>query len=257
MLALEILAILMLAYAVYRFRRFELRLKESLPQVVQEALARQWQQFEFLRIVEAELDFHGRLPVTRGWAASPDLLLHLVRRVLRNGAKVILECGAGASTVAMAKALQRAGGGHLYALEHQRSYLDNVAQWLAEVGLSGYVTLIHAPLVAHQFDGETWSWYDRAKLPAGNFDLILVDGPPAVEFAEARYPAGPLLLPRLAAGGALFLDDADRAGEKEVLRRWRLLFPGYAFDGCATEKGCAVIARPRDAAADTPPRDAA
>ena len=53
-------------------------------------------------------------------------------------------------------------------------------------------------------------------------DLLVVDGPPA--FADglglARHPALPVLRDRLAPDATVVLDDVERPGEQEVLRRW-------------------------------------
>ncbi len=62
-----------------------------------------------------------------------------------------------------------------------------------------------------------------AELPDGGVDLLFVDGPPATPeraVERSRYPALPLLANRLARGARVLLDDAERAGERWVLKRW-------------------------------------
>ena len=55
--------------------------------------------------------------------------------------------------------------------------------------------------------------------------MLVIDGPPQAAGTQARYPAGPLLFPRLAPGAAVYLDDAARSDEQAILRRWRSEFP--------------------------------
>ena len=83
------------------------------------------------------------------------------------------------------------------------------------------------------------AWYDEAAVGAGLdaalggdlIDLLLVDGPPAFAAGHglARYPALPVLRDRLAPGATVVLDDVERPGEQEVLRRWEREF-GLVFD---------------------------
>ena len=73
--------------------------------------------------------------------------------------------------------------------------------------------------------GTTRPRYDAgldAAIGSDVIDLLVVDGPPAfaVGFAHARYPALPVLRDRLAPGATVVLDDVERPGEQEVLRRW-------------------------------------
>ena len=58
----------------------------------------------------------------------------------------------------------------------------------------------------------------------------IVDGPPAGQNPGARYPALPLLMDRLADRATIFVDDADRPGESEVIKAW-LNLPGISRGG--------------------------
>jgi predicted O-methyltransferase YrrM len=123
------------------------------------------------------------------------------------------------STLTIARALRALGQGHVHALEHSRDWAAATRDALGE---DAFATVVDAPLV----DG----WYDRSaldRLPGGGVDLLLVDGPPAggPELEESRYQALPALADRLGRGAAIVLDDADRAGERRVLERWRAEFP--------------------------------
>ena len=68
------------------------------------------------------------------------------------------------------------------------------------------------------------AWYDEAAIDAtvDVIDLLVVDGPPAFDagFGLARHRALPALRDRLVPGATVVLDDIERPGEQEVLRRW-------------------------------------
>ncbi len=51
------------------------------------------------------------------------------------------------------------------------------------------------------------------------YDLVLVDGPPSVQKLN-RYPALPYLHGKLAERFSFYLDDAQRQGETQVVKRW-------------------------------------
>ena len=82
-------------------------------------LKQTFRQLEALQNLNAVLPTSDVLPATRGWAASPDLLLALVNLVITERPSLIVECGSGASTLWLALALRRFGiDGRIIALDH-------------------------------------------------------------------------------------------------------------------------------------------
>jgi predicted O-methyltransferase YrrM len=148
--------------------------------------------------------------------------LRLIEALVAEGRTDVVECGSGASTVTIARALRALGRGHVHALEHDARWAATTRNALAEGDLEAFATVIDAPLR----DG----WYDAAaldRLPDDGIELLLVDGPPANEpgIERSRYPALPTLAERLAPAAIVVLDDADRDGEHWVLERWLAEFP--------------------------------
>lgn len=94
-------------------------------------------------------------------------------------------------------------------------------------------------------DGPHPSWYCLDGLPDGEIDLLIVDGPPETVAPMARYPAGPSLLPRLARGGVVLVDDSLRPDEQEMIRRWRIEFPELEATERLSRKGCTILSRPQ------------
>jgi predicted O-methyltransferase YrrM len=96
-------------------------------------------------------------------------------------------------------------------------------------------------------EGKKWKWYSAdtvtAHLP-DVIDMVFVDGPPSAVQRLSRYPALPVLLPRLRSGSMVLLDDAHRPDEQEILRLWQEagpeLFDRKVIDN---EKGAALWIR--------------
>ena len=65
-------------------------------------------------------------------------------------------------------------------------------------------------------------WYDEDMLPKDVLiDLLVVDGPPGSTCRLARYPALPVFAEMMNKNACVFLDDANRKEEMEIVRRWR------------------------------------
>jgi predicted O-methyltransferase YrrM len=182
----------------------------------------------------------------------PAGLVTVCNDVVLNGRRRVVELGSGISTVLLGRLLcQRwpLGGFRLVAVEHDARWARWVTEQLDREGIGSEVVVVHAPLARHPRAEAGLSWYDEAALTGGlrtglrgdPIDLLLVDGPPAYAAGHgmARYPALPVLCDWLAAGATVVLDDAERAGEQEVLRRWERE-TGLDFDRRAEQAGVAV-----------------
>lgn len=202
-----------------------------------------FRQWEALHGLYLDLGFSRSLPPTRGWAGSPDYLAELAGYVQRNRPRAVVECGSGVSTLIIARALQLNGEGHVHTLEHSPEHGRTTRALLQRHGVEAWATVVDAPLRDHALAGESWPWYTIDALPGGPIDLIVVDGPPKRTRSLARYPAMPLLGPRLAASGAVVLDDAARPDEREIVRRWKAEHPGFTERDAFCEKGCVWLLR--------------
>ena len=207
-------------------------------------LIKHFQQGQFLRILEHESGVDFPLPPTRGWAASPDFLLTIFRQAMSQKPEVMVECSSGTSTVILARAAELNGRGKVYSLEHEPVFAEKTRQELERCGLSHRATVIDAPLVKHRIGDKDWLWYDVSGLPDMGVDLMVVDGPPFMIGELARYPAGPVIFPRLTPGAAVYLDDADREPETEIVKRWAAEFPDFQTSIEYCEKGCSVFKVP-------------
>jgi predicted O-methyltransferase YrrM len=168
---------------------------------------------------------HDALPYLGSWKADTGLLKLLVDHILEHKPKLVVEFGTGASTLILARALQKAGGGNLISFDQHADFVDSTRQWLADYGLQADVRAV--PLRPSP-DGWPGLWYDHGPMPK-NIDLMLVDGPPWAVHPFTRGAAA-VLFDNIAPGGTIMLDDAARPGERFVARRWRKLRPDFRFE---------------------------
>jgi predicted O-methyltransferase YrrM len=199
----------------------ERRRKQKRHQELLAALRSTYSQIESLLSVRSELGIDGDLPTTRGWAASPDFLRELVRIIRTRKPKQVVEAGSGVSTIVTALALQKNGSGNTIALENGSEFADETQSYLERHQVENHANVIHAPLTRHVNGDSEYTWYDTSALKGcGSIDLLIVDGPPALQDPTSRFPALPLLLDHLSPDAVILIDDGDRQGEKEVVEKW-------------------------------------
>jgi len=212
--------------------------------LVEKELKRTFRQVEALQNLYAILAFEHALPASRGFPASPDLLLFLVDLVDRHRPKVIVECGSGLSTLCFALAMRHFGiDGKVIALEHLEQYAAQTEELLRRHDVADIAEVRTAPLEDVTFGDETTPWYSRAAWDdIAGVDLFFVDGPPAKLGPLARYPSLPFFMDRLAPGAQIVLDDYARTKERTVLKRWETEYPDrFVVESIPLEKGAALV----------------
>ena len=185
------------------------------------------------------------LPATRGWAASPDLLVVLVDLVITERPSLVVECGSGASTLWLALAMRRFGiDGRIIALDHDPVFGGKTRELLARHDVRDLAEVRDAPLESFSLDGQSYSWYARrAWEDLTGIDLLFVDGPPATTGHQARYPALPLLIGSLSPVATAVLDDLVVPDMQKVLRLWLDAYPDFGSEILPLEKQAAVLRR--------------
>jgi predicted O-methyltransferase YrrM len=180
------------------------------------------------------------LPPTGDWAASADFLLLVAEDMLMRKPQVIVEFGSGLTTLVVARCIELNGTGRLFSYDHDAGFTDITRARLQRLGLSAPTEVVGlAPAPA----GAKGVWYDAADLPSA-IDLAIVDGPPMENHPETRGGAGILVLPKLAPGGKLMLDDASRPGERAIAQQWQERFPAMSFLHLSNEKGALIVTAP-------------
>jgi predicted O-methyltransferase YrrM len=242
--AIAVLALLALQlHTLRKIRRIDINTWDRSRHIFP-ALDNLFQQWESLLALYTDLRLERSLPRTRSWAGSPDFLSTLVREVQLSHPQIVVECSSGVSTVVLARALQLNGRGHVFSLEHEALYAEKTRQELARHGLSDWATVIDAPLAPCATDLGEKPWYTTQALPDQAIDMVVIDGPPETTAPLARYPAGPILFPRLADQASVFLDDANRPAEREAVEHWLKRFPQLGLTQAPCEKGLAILRKP-------------
>jgi predicted O-methyltransferase YrrM len=204
-----------------------------------------FRQLEALQNLNAVLPASDVLPATRGWAASPDLLVVLVDLVITERPSLVVECGSGASTLWLALAIRRFEiDGRIIALDHDPVFGGKTRDLLARHGVGDLADVRDAPLESFSLDGETYSWYARqAWENLTGIDLLFVDGPPATTGHQARYPALPLLMGSLSPVATVIADDLVVPDMRKALRLWLDAYPEFSSEILPLEKQAAVLHR--------------
>ena len=220
-------------------------IEKEIKQEIRKESKQTFRQLEALQNLSAVLPASDVLPATRGWAASPDLLMVLVDLVITGRPSLVVECGSGASTLWLALAMRRFGiDGRIIALDHDPVFGAKTRDFLARHDVRDLAEVRDAPLESFSLDGETYSWYARrAWEDLTGIDLLFVDGPPATTGHQARYPALPLLSGSLSPVATAVLDDLVVPDMQKVLRRWLDAYPDFSSEILPLEKQAAVLRR--------------
>lgn len=242
-----ILLIIILFLAIYTLRKISRmdmmlsQIRNQLERLYSNGLDNLFHQIEAINSLYLDLSLKKSIPRTRGWHASPDFLLQIADYALDKKPEIVVECGSGVSTIILARCMEMNGKGHVYSLEHLLEYAQKNRDNLNRHGLSEWATIDHAPFREYELKGERWPYYSIEPLNGIHIDMLVIDGPPRDTRRLARFPAGPLLFHRLNPGGAIFLDDANRSDEREILTCWTEEYPNLRQEVRSCEKGCVIL----------------
>lgn len=211
---------------------------------------RLYAQLESLSWLQRRLTIKGQLPPLRGWAASPDVLLHLHAHITSTRPGVVVEFGSGASTLVIADAMRQNGVGKLISIEHSDRYGAQTRANIQAEQLEDWVDLRIGdlePWEGNHLNPENAEkpsrWYPASLLDGiENVDLLWVDGPPADTCLFSRYPALPALADKLSATVEIWLDDTIRQEERDICERWNHDH-GFQLDYYQYEKGLGRLRR--------------
>lgn len=176
------------------------------------------------KVFSDEYDFP--VATITSWSVALELGCWLYDTIIKRRPSVIVEYGSGLSTLIMAIALSRAGGGKLIAVEHDEEYYKKTRDLLKNAGLFDRVELLLCPLVEIEINGASYKWYSLTETTLENYvvesevDLLFVDGPPAATGPNARFPAYHVTKKFLSNDALIVLDDADRADEAAIVNQW-------------------------------------
>ena len=217
-------------------------------QTLSSELAQTYRQIEALLMLTKCLPLRHPLPPMRGSSVSPDLALMPYELVHSHLPSLVVELGAGVSTLVLGYALERAARGRLITFEHDEAQAHRIAALVRRHRLERQVHVVHAPLQETRIGGEAWQWYGpevEETLVGQRARLVFVDGPPGSLQPLARYPARRRLAPFLAEDAIIVLDHVARPDEWAITERWLRDDPRLTLQRIAHEKGTAILTRSR------------
>ena len=193
--------------------------------------------------VENFLGLKTALPITEDWSAAPDFLYLISEYCLKEKPEKIVECSSGTSSLVLARCCELNGGGKVYSLENGKQYVESTQNQLAAFSLSTYCDVIYSPLESIVVNQHSFQWYSLNKFKQNNIDMLVIDGPPGFIQKNSRYPALPLLEKFMAKECIVFLDDAARDDEKNIVQQWLKIYPEFEFEYINNERGCSILKR--------------
>jgi hypothetical protein len=166
------------------------------------------------------------------WTLDANTIDLLWRELLKVRPRVIIECGAGVSTLVLARyaALEMTRSGEdvcIVSIEQDSVVKESVEARLRRHGLDSYGLILHAPVSEtglYEFDPTEV----RERLQGRAADWLIIDGPAGPD--GCRVTTLPQLAPLCRPGTCWFLDDSFRDGELGILCEWSRL-PGVTVHG--------------------------
>lgn len=182
-----------------------------------------------LQLINSLIQNWGYTPFSQ-MAMRPFCLSYIMNDLIINHRNNIIEFGSGISTLLLSRLIKTNNlDAKFVSIESDLNWIKHLTSILEKDDTSQFVKLIHAPLST--IAEAPCKWYDpetieKAIFGDEEFDLVIVDGPPAYNSALAmsRQPALPFIFPKISDRCSIFLDDCDRVGEKEILTLWEKEF---------------------------------
>jgi len=170
-------------------------------------------------------------------------MLFLLRELERRRPSLVVELGSGLSTVLLAAKLREMGHGRIVSIDHEADYAERTRSWLEMNGVADLVELRVAPLDPRPgAPPEAPPWYDEGVLEDLHaVDVLIVDGPPMPVHEHVRGPALDFFQKRFSADWLAFLDDADRRGEQQLVKKWTMNNPNVSFSYLPFAKGAFIF----------------
>ena len=191
--------------------------------------------------LQKDLGYEIELPITPDWSAAADFLF-LIKEYCQNvKPEVIVECSSGLTTLTLARCCQMNDKGQVFSLENGDEYALQSRLNLKKYFVDNNANIIHAPLQQISVRGKNYDWYELKNLPDMKIDMLVIDGPPGFIQKHSRFPALPLLFDRMADKSIVFLDDAAREEEEELVEMWLSMYPEVDHEYIETERGCSVL----------------
>ena len=191
--------------------------------------------------LQQQLKFEQQMPVTPEWSAAADFLFLIKDHCLSKRPKTIVECSSGLTSLVLSRCCQVNNKGHVYSLENAEEFQQQTLKQLKQFDLLNFADVFHAPLIKHTIMQHDYDWYNPQAVRGLEIDMLVIDGPPGFIQKYSRLPALPVLFDQFTDGACIFLDDAARDEEKEIVEIWLKEYTDLCHEYIETERGCSVL----------------
>ena len=169
------------------------------------------------------------------WILHGEAALYLWDLLNRESPTNVLELGSGWSSLVLGKYAQHSSRARhrsvcITALESEDDWAQRSTQLLKTYDLDSHVLIRVCPLRTTTISGIAGVTYDVEMVSRETFGFALIDGPSAMVGRQLTLPS---ILPLVASGGTIAVDDAQRTTEHNAIDEWRrryhdrLSFHGY------------------------------
>lgn len=144
--------------------------------------------------------------------------------IVVNKREEYLEFGSGLSTIIVARLIKKNKlKTKITSIEEDLGWINLLQKIIDEEGLNDFVKFIHAPTTKSESIENSFE-YNPASIkeqlpPAKKFDCVVIDGPAAWERHKlnSRVSNAAILEGRTASSCTIFIDNADRIGERKLV----------------------------------------
>lgn len=186
------------------------------------------------------LTFYHPLPPSTTFTIAPDAALYLLRHIMEQQPRLIVELGGGLSTILMAKLIKSKGfDTRIITIESDAVYGEALRKELQQHGVEDLTDLRICPIEPTSLG----TWYSIAGNMPKDIDLLLIDGPPKAVAKDSRYPAFPYFEKYLSADASVIADDADRPDMLRTISRWQQKYTQWNTEWVRLSRTIAVFRR--------------
>lgn len=179
-----------------------------------------------LSLLNPLLAYYPYLPFTSS-SLRPFCLVHMLNDIIINSRRTIIEFGSGISTILIGRLIKKIKlNATLLSIENDLNWIKALSEILRAEQIDDVVNVQYAPLKSTKLALDNNKWYDvkilKEHVKDTKFDMVIIDGPAAWEPGKgrSRYPAVPFIANKLDKNFSIYLDDAIRPGEREVIKLW-------------------------------------
>lgn len=170
-------------------------------------------------------NFRKYIPFT-DYALNPYTITHILNDLMIHSRKNIVEFGAGTSTIYISLFMQKHNNGQSFvSFDQDSEWLETLrTSYINDISLAKNQNfkLVHAPLLPTNYGKvDQAKWYSEEvvnKSVDGPIDCVIVDGPTGDINRFARFPVVNFINQHLSDDGIVFIDDATREGESEIIK---------------------------------------